>query len=351
MRPKSPTLYDEVFRASFSNSPNPTLWPVEARGLWRDAITKARRFVLDDNMSRFLSDLSIEAFQKEQGNHALLMRMLESLRMNARLPHGTTWIEYNIRAHQARTTELLGRNYVDSSEVPEVEGWLIQQHPKIDTAFIAHLVSSESRDLLFFPMAIAWTTDDTTVLPWKPLPFSERSISHGYAATGIRGYNTDRAAFVFSPMVHTPNKPDKLAIIIREWVGLLRRIWAFLATINDLPVLLSDTAVSKGFVARGQYRRFLSHKTITINVPQKHYRKTIRTALALAHRRAHSVRGHWRIDWRHPLSKLCDHEWSADDKHMDCTRCKGRKSWITEHERGDASRGFVTHDYLVKHEI
>jgi hypothetical protein len=151
-------------------------------------------------------------------------------------------------------------------------------------------------------------------------------------------------------MVRTPDRPELVATIIKEWVGVARRMWAFLATINDLPVLLTDKVQAKGFVARGQYRRFLSHKTITINVPQKLYRKTIRTALALAHRRAHSVRGHWRIDWRHPLSKLCDHEWSADSKHMDCLLCKGRKSWIHEHERGDASRGFVTHDYLVKHE-
>jgi hypothetical protein len=62
------------------------------------------------------------------------------------------------------------------------------------------------------------------------------------------------------------------------------------------------------------------------------------------------VREHWRKDWRRPLSPLCDHDWSADEKHMFCKLCEGRKIWITEHVRGDTSRGFVTRDYNVTHE-
>lgn len=29
---------------------------------------------------------------------------------------------------------------------------------------------------------------------------------------------------------------------------------------------------------------------------------------------------------------------------------RGSRIWIREHQRGDASLGFVTHDYSVKHE-
>jgi hypothetical protein len=47
----------------------------------------------------------------------------------------------------------------------------------------------------------------------------------------------------------------------------------------------------------------------------------------VARRRAHQVRGHWRRDWRH----------------------EGQRIWIKEHQRGDASLGFVTHDYHVEH--
>jgi hypothetical protein len=56
--------------------------------------------------------------------------------------------------------------------------------------------------------------------------------------------------------------------------------------------------------------------------------KVARSIIARARRRAHQVRGHWRRDWRH----------------------EGNRIWIKEHQRGDASLGFVTHDYTVKHE-
>jgi hypothetical protein len=89
---------------------------------------------------------------------------------------------------------------------------------------------------------------------------------------------------------------------------------------------------------------------VTLTVPVKLYTKVIRNALTIAHRRGGPVREHWRRDWRRPLSALCDHDWGADETHMFCTLCKGRKIWIHEHVRGDTSRGFVTHDYAVTHE-
>jgi hypothetical protein len=67
----------------------------------------------------------------------------------------------------------------------------------------------------------------------------------------------------------------------------------------------------------------------------------------LLRRRAHQVRGHWRDNWRRPLSKLCEHEFDAD---MVCTRCRGHKIWVSEHHRGDAGLGTVIHDYAVHHE-
>jgi hypothetical protein len=103
-------------------------------------------------------------------------------------------------------------------------------------------------------------------------------------------------------------------------------------------------------VARGAYRRFLDHRTITLTVPVIKYTKVIRSALALAHRRGGPVREHWRRDWRRPLSALCDHEWGADEGHIFCNLCRGRKIWVHEHTRGDTTRGFVSHDFKVTHE-
>jgi hypothetical protein len=109
----------------------------------------------------------------------------------------------------------------------------------------------------------------------------------------------------------------------------MRYMWALLSTINTLPVSNKFVAASKGYVAKGRYRRFVDHSVVTLNVPETRYRRIAAHAIAVARRRAHEVRGHWRKDWRHP----------------------GERLWIAEHQRGDASLGFVTHDYEVHHEL
>ena len=256
-----------------------------------------------------------------------------------------------------RSNELLG-NKIDPLQIPEKEGWLLMRHPKIDNAFVAHLVSHDEHvdhgdgfNTWTFPIALGWTTDMDSVLPWRPIPIdAEKGSSASEVSTGLTGYKTDRAGYVFSPLLVTPNQPKQLSNLLAEWSGVQRRIWALLSTINDLPVAMTNVRQAKGFVAKGSYRKYLDYNTITLTVPEKQYTKVIRKALAIAHRRGGSVREHWRQDWRRPLSVLCDHEWSADDNHMFCTLCKGRKIWIHEHVRGDTTRGFVQHDYRVTHD-
>jgi hypothetical protein len=126
-----------------------------------------------------------------------------------------------------------------------------------------------------------------------------------------------------------------------------RVLWALLATINDLPVTIEHVEPSRGYIMRGSYRKFVTHSIVHLTVPETRWRKLLTTTASLLRRRAHQVRGHWRNDWRKPLSKACDHEFNAD---LICRRCGGHKIWIAEHQRGDASIGFVTHDYSVEHE-
>jgi hypothetical protein len=128
---------------------------------------------------------------------------------------------------------------------------------------------------------------------------------------------------------------------------LIRGLWALLATINDLPVKIEYVTPSKGYVARGQYKKFLAHSVIHLNVPESRWQKLLRATAVKVRKRAHQVRGHWRDDWRQPLAKHCDHVY---DEHMRCKHCHGHKIWIAEHQRGDASLGFVTHDYEIHRE-
>ena len=111
--------------------------------------------------------------------------------------------------------------------------------------------------------------------------------------------------------------------------GILRRAMLLLSVINDVPIGAKHVTQTRGFVAQGRYRRFLDHTIVTINLPKgRDPHKVARSIIAVARRRAHEVRGHWRRDWRH----------------------EGQRIWIREHQRGDASLGFVTHDYKVEHD-
>ena len=364
MKP-GPTLIDTLYRTSFRNERVPG-WTDNS--MWRDALRRAKRFVLDDEMSTFLGELGTQAFvnrttanpmEIEVSRQARMMavrnRKVEGLRMGARLPSEITWIEYNLRLCQTRTNELLGR-HVDPMEMPEREGWLMMRHPKLETAFRAHVVSHDPTvdhgdhfDTWTFPIAMAWTADMDTVLPWRSMPFAEQSKRPSEVSTGLMGYHSDRCGFVFSELIETPKQPKLVANLLAEWSGVQRRMWALLSTINDLPVELREVRAAKGFVAKGAYRRFLDHRTVTLTVPVTKYTKVIRSVLAIAHRRGGPVREHWRQDWRRPLSALCEHEWGADETHMFCNHCRGRKIWVHEHTRGDTTRGFTTHDYSVTH--
>jgi hypothetical protein len=122
-------------------------------------------------------------------------------------------------------------------------------------------------------------------------------------------------------------------------------MWALLSTLGDLPLGFKEIRQSRGFYNRGNYKRFLDHKTVTLTVPAPQHAKLARKVVAMARRRAHSVRGHWRLDWKHPGRRDCRHEWRMDQT----CECGAHRTWIREHQRGDATLGFVTHDYRVSH--
>jgi len=314
-------------------------------------------------MSTFLGELSTAAFVKPGVNQTLRPKLCDQLRVSARIPHKSVWIEYNLRRCQARSNILLHRAFTPENS-PAVEGVLLQQHPTMDTAVMLHLFADQGHQdkkgsrYYTFPIAYGWTVDDSQS-PWKSA-FSKEAPDapdDSEVATGIMGYKTSSVSITAqSPLLILPDEEIAEAVknLVIEWMGCIRRIWALLATLNDIPAVITDTRQSKGFVARGRYRTFLDHKTLTLTIPQKSYTKVARNLIALARRRAHMVRGHFRVDWRNPPSKRCPwfletgmHAWNADNV---CTVCRGHRLVIHEHQRGDASIGFVTHDYNVTHE-
>lgn len=370
MKP-APTLIDTLYRASFRPETVPG-W--RSNTDMRHALESARRFVVDEPMAAFMAELANESFLKIGGfdkpwtENLLASRIADSLRVSSRLPHEAIWIEYPLRAYQRRSHELRQTAPPKESELPWREGWLIQQHPKIETACIMHLFTQgdditetgDGYNLWTFPFAYGWVSDDNP-LPWRTtIATNLRDGSPSFPSmllVGIGGYERDNVNCVRSPLINDirAGLEKPYHALLMEWTGVLRRVWSLLATIDHLPIIKGDVRQAKGFLARGRIRKYLSHQTITLNVPaKKDTRVLARQMIAIAHRKRHEVRGHWRDDWRNPPSKRCNpHLWETVDDNADlirCESCHGRQFYIHKHERGDASLGYVTHEYRVTHD-
>jgi hypothetical protein len=370
-----PTLADALIAESYSRK-----MPPHAVQHIR-AIVPARKFVVDDDMCRYWADAEMALLTK--GSYKKCLRMLDLARMQARLPHGLTWIEHNPRAFRERS---LQQGFVIKPGMRTAfrRGWLLEQHPHIDVAircteFTAH---DNLGDLQGNYFRFAWVCDDATPMPWPraDYPADWLQVRHNRDSSNMakvpEAFNRD-----------SPKAPDDfmwtesellagMAGFITPQVALTiggskeflstysgkmtprelwkirascRALWMLLAMINDLPTTVESIMPSKGYVARGSYKKFLKHSIIHLNVPENVWRKLIAKTVAILRRRAHQVRGHWRLDYRHPLSGKCEHNWHVEERALLCSRCGGAKLWIAEHQRGDASIGFVTHDYSVEH--
>lgn len=340
-----PTLIDALFGETFHKA-----WKSMDPENWlRTHLLKARRFVLDDSMSAFMADLAYASLPVVR-NAKRDQEVIDGMRVLARLPHAVTWIEYNMTARIKRANEAYGTTH-DWSKSPTKGGWLFVQHPKVETAFLAVETLSHSTSqglgevdigapLIPVPSAhfINWTwCTDAGPLPGWLYDNVEVALPRPLESylTGIATYKSDCVGIVGAPyLVGTNiwkrvNKDPKIATSwLEQSASDMRYAWALLAAINDTPTTAEVVRPSKGYVARGRYRKFLEHTVIKLKIPGKVDLRTLaKRVTRLARRRAHMVRGHWRKNWRKPEEKL----------------------WITEHQRGDASLGFVTHDYAVTH--
>jgi len=346
----APTLADSIIREWM----RPRYRRIDANNWVASHIAQARKFVLDESMSQFMADLSYISLNACKTD-AKKQHLIDSMRQLARLPHATTWIEFDKQAHRRRVKEAYHPDIVaEPDSVPDRSGWLLMQHPGVETAFMALHCTSHSWDdknqRAALPnagqFAYAWTSDNT-IPPWPRDPFYHRDVPCRIDSTddevitppsgiltGVLEYRTE--SFSVLPAPYLTSKADAAFRKISgqnfhplgELAHDARYLWSLLATINDLPTSLVSVRPDKGYVSRGSYRKFSEHTVISLTVPAKRYATVAKRALASARRRGHQVRGHWRKDRWH----------------------FGERIWIREHVRGDTSLGFVLHDYTVQHE-
>jgi hypothetical protein len=333
----APTLADFTMRESFR------LKMREMRGI-RPLLAAANRFVLDETASAFISDLSNANYSGQSLKRWMVL--FRQLRPLARLPHKITWIEYDAQAERRRTIEKY-RAALGMEDDPAVTtGWLMRQHPTIETAFrmtmFSKLQEGEQTLGACAPYDIAWVTDNEAV-PWldESLPGEDPQTMQSVALGLITEFKSESDYSFFCPEGNwgvsirsnawTFNLSEKERRMNLASAGQqLRKAITLLAAINDVPIGVKHVTATKGFVAQGRYRKFLDHSVVTIVIPKGRDPQKVAAAVIKAmKRRAHQVRGHWRRDWRH----------------------EGNRIWIKEHQRGDATLGFVTHDYRVEHRV
>lgn len=153
-----------------------------------------------------------------------------------------------------------------------------------------------------------------------------------------------------------------LATIHSRGAGEFRLILALLLMLNRPNLArLTETPGGSGLY-RGKNMVYQTHTSVTIDLDPVPELRAEMASGSGALRRRHEVRGHYchdatareygRIagcihDWLEmnerwePLSGT----WRADRvNHWVCQACAGKRWWKTEHTRGDATLGFVSHD-------
>jgi hypothetical protein len=341
-------LLDSLYRETFKR---------KEYASFREKLKVAHRFVLDDAMASFLSDLAHDSFlgpilkkskveeimpdssdpivrmtgASEKLNTILkhdktMPKLMEGIRQLARLPHQTVWIEFNNQLRMQRTKEryggIVGAHWDVDADVIERSGWLLETIE--DEVFKMTYVASNADDPpLIFPFSYYWTTSSLKSVEGYSFDFigpDDGSIS----ASGIYNYKSNKVT-IGSNRLSLEYAQNLIADSAREIQSELRFAFSLLASINDIPVGIEEKVISKGFVAKGQYRKYLSHSVISLTVPKKRdVAKLSRILVAISRRKAHEVRGHFRRVGPQKIRK-----------------------WIHEHTRGDPRLGWVIQSYQV----
>lgn len=307
-------------------------------------LAQARKFSLDAEASCFCLDVAESA-----NTDALRME----LRKLAKLPYPHCWIEYDAFARNNYACDLNKLPRSEMVDSPKRIGYILHEGKDgilAATECFSHCFDRNQR-IVDSPnmhyISMLWTTEEGVKMPVKGIGTSSSDPVwwHPQSKRVIRGMeeglrdveglsNESYISVVFNPYYDPKFSLEALhqeTFGPEQHRGSLKFLWAILATINQVPVGMTEFRPSKGQMVAGSYKRFMEHKVVSITIPAKRF-NTVKKLVSHAKRRAHQVRGHWRKPRK-------------DSKNPEAATL-----WIASHQRGDASIGFVTHDYEVKHD-
>jgi hypothetical protein len=375
---------------------------------YREALRRARRFVVDDDMVRLTCHLAHE--RQKIGTWAVL----------ARLPYDSIWLELDLHV-KVREFEAMStlQNPFDPSQVSPRAGYLLQREPDstrwIATEFVylnkepestwdgsddawseAEIVPSPSV-MVFDPEGTSFRQVTGSTILKSPtyslidgaVPLRgqivvgdklvDTMLDPEFALVGI--YEPDgelssdqvravppawaqfKVAAVPEPLWEShysdPKKRGTFMKLVssdmQERAGVLRYLICLLGSMNDAPTTVRDVKGRKGERTVGAHRlKYFDHSVVKINVPKSKAVKTVSRSLdkaaTHAQRALHQVRGHYRvIEYGNKLPYVCRHvPLIMEDGVGFCERCERMIRWIDDHQRGDARLGVTEPSYVVR---
>jgi hypothetical protein len=396
------TLADQLRAKAESPKTVGNVAPPEGR-LWmarklKELLTRSRRYVLDSEATFAASKLGV-------AHPELLQAMLR----RARAPYGLIWVEFPLRPALEATNSLLPDS---DTENPERVGFFIEQiwpdRPVYRLQPVG--ITQDTGEAVFSPLCILYSLDDDAaeLVPAAEVqeicrathssrltlrmnllgagfvgasPIGDLGGQDGSTDETLRKHREEvcaqvsrHACYAFSPYDREGTRKllndhrlevagvmqRRLYTDLQQHSGDWRLALSILALLNARDYVRIDQPGGSGGgrLVRGRVVPYLSHNTVRIDLPRTvAVRKLIRSIGHGLPKRRHEVAGYYANSHKHgdptcvrlPIVGCERAVYAAETPNLEvCLICGHRRWWVQDHERGDASLGYVTKDYAVE---
>jgi hypothetical protein len=378
--PSKMTLADQVYQRTFTFDTGMNNAPTTDHEKWllnkihfraellRNHLKTARRMYLDKSV--------LQATKDKLGDY-VSMPDIAAIAGLAYLPFETIWIEYDpverhAINHQISTWKDRRQGYLLRRRSPDQpENWYAVRFLQYETDDVDTMILMPCACCVVFGLGNEGIrqTDHTDMVAFQ----RDAAIGWGLADVAtktIQQYEIlnqiGRLAYepyFWSTLIQSSEQTGNsqgMKMIEQQWIMDLNYIrgdilWliSFLALINYVDVTYREAPPAGQYYYNRRNCPYLANRTVTINVSANQMREYVDHQLQphfeAERRRAHEVRGHWRHYQTSPHCDYTEHRWEMFDEHKRerCQRCGTRRVWIEHHIRGDASLGFVEHNYRV----
>jgi len=359
----------------------------------KDSLTSARRYVLDDDVTRAAVTLGVQ-------HPEILLQMLR----RARTPFRKVWIEWNV---PAQLEAAYAQRYEDAADRIGVLIEALDEEKPIYRLTEIGVTTDGTNQVSAHPFSAVYNLEDPYDIPARASDFDllqnaaainpvlMRNVFVGSAYVGkgderLEAMDGEEAEFRkqqcnaltshvtygFTPVVgeiyrklltghyrfegiedqrpayehYYPLARRILQHNILEFSGTWRIAIGMLALLNARDFVASEEPwkAGKNRIVAGKVVPYLSHHLVKLKLPRAIVEKRMVRQLGESiPRRRHEVGGYW-AESRKKGDPNCEHVFVQETATREACVCCEKKRWrVKEHHRGTAEIGYVTKDYVV----